>query len=63
MSRSRYTLPVFACAAAVAALHWLHDRQPLTLGLIVEPIFSLSGLNQIHSLSVIVHRGWANISP
>ncbi|MEH1893268.1 MAG: cobalt-precorrin-5B (C(1))-methyltransferase CbiD [Nostoc sp.] len=31
MSRSGYTLPVFACAAAVAALHWLRDRQPLTL--------------------------------
>ncbi len=28
MSRSGYTLPVFACAAAVAALHWLRHRQP-----------------------------------
>jgi cobalt-precorrin-5B (C1)-methyltransferase len=27
--RSGYTLPVFACAAAMAALHWLHERQPL----------------------------------
>lgn len=24
-----YTLPVFACAAALAALHWLRQRQPL----------------------------------
>jgi cobalt-precorrin-5B (C1)-methyltransferase len=30
MSRSGYTLPVFACAAAMAALHWLRYRQPLT---------------------------------
>ena len=27
--RSGYTLPVFACAAAVAALHWLRHRQPI----------------------------------
>ncbi len=27
--RSGYTLPVFACAAALAALHWLRHRQPL----------------------------------
>jgi cobalt-precorrin-5B (C1)-methyltransferase len=26
---SGYTLPVFACAAAVGALHWLRQRQPL----------------------------------
>ena len=31
MSRSGYTLPVFACAAAVAALHWLRYHQPLTV--------------------------------
>ncbi|MFO0171449.1 MAG: cobalt-precorrin-5B (C(1))-methyltransferase, partial [Aphanizomenon sp.] len=31
MSRSGYTLPVFACAAAVAALHWLRHNQPLTV--------------------------------
>ncbi|MEH1782913.1 MAG: cobalt-precorrin-5B (C(1))-methyltransferase CbiD [Nostoc sp.] len=39
MSRSGYTLPVFACAAAVAALHRLRDRQPLTLASIdlIEP--------------------------
>ena len=27
--RSGYTLPVFACAAAVAALHWLRRGQPI----------------------------------
>jgi cobalt-precorrin-5B (C1)-methyltransferase len=31
MSRSGYTLPVFACAAAVAALGWLRHRQPLNV--------------------------------
>ena len=31
MSSSGYTLPVFACAAAVAALHWLRYHQPLTV--------------------------------
>ncbi|WP_353930435.1 cobalt-precorrin-5B (C(1))-methyltransferase CbiD [Okeanomitos corallinicola TIOX110] len=30
MTNSGYTLPVFACAAAVAALHWLRQRQALT---------------------------------
>lgn len=29
MTRSGYTLPVFACAGAVAALHWLRHRQAL----------------------------------
>lgn len=29
--RSGYTLPVFACAAAMAALHWLRYRQPLAV--------------------------------
>jgi len=28
--RSGYTLPVFACAAAIAALHWLHNKQDMT---------------------------------
>jgi len=28
-AQSGYTLPVFACAAAVAALHWLRHLQPL----------------------------------
>ncbi|MFM7370926.1 MAG: cobalt-precorrin-5B (C(1))-methyltransferase, partial [Sphaerospermopsis kisseleviana] len=31
MSRSGYTLPVFAGAAAIAALHWLRYRQPLNV--------------------------------
>ncbi|MCG6133795.1 MAG: cobalt-precorrin-5B (C(1))-methyltransferase CbiD [Nostoc sp. LLA-1] len=31
MSHPGYTLPVFACASAVAALHWLRYRQPLTV--------------------------------
>jgi cobalt-precorrin-5B (C1)-methyltransferase len=31
MPRFGYTLPVFACAAAVAALHWLRFRQPLSV--------------------------------
>ncbi|WP_413175694.1 cobalt-precorrin-5B (C(1))-methyltransferase CbiD [Anabaena azotica] len=31
MSRAGYTLPVFACAAAVAALHWLRYRQSLNV--------------------------------
>jgi cobalt-precorrin-5B (C1)-methyltransferase len=29
MAQSGYTLPVFACASAIAALHWLHYRQPI----------------------------------
>ncbi|MBG1260276.1 cobalt-precorrin-5B (C(1))-methyltransferase CbiD [Nostoc commune] len=40
MSRSGYTLPVFACAAALAALHWLRDRKSLTFASVdlIEPI-------------------------
>ncbi len=34
MSRSGYTPPVFACAWAVAALHWLRDRQTLKVALV-----------------------------
>lgn len=30
MSRSGYTLPVFACAAAMAALHWLRNHEPVS---------------------------------
>ncbi|MFO5529405.1 MAG: cobalt-precorrin-5B (C(1))-methyltransferase CbiD [Cuspidothrix sp.] len=39
MSRSGYTLPVFACGAAVAALHWLRTHQCLTVAAIdlLEP--------------------------
>ncbi|MHC5735485.1 cobalt-precorrin-5B (C(1))-methyltransferase CbiD [Nostoc sp.] len=61
MSRSGYTLPVFACAAAVAALHWLHDRQPLTLALVdlIEPaqiaeipIEQVAGLSESTALAI-----------
>ncbi len=39
MSRSGYTLPVFACASAIAALHWLRHSQSLTVALVnlIEP--------------------------
>jgi cobalt-precorrin-5B (C1)-methyltransferase len=61
MSRSGYTLPVFACAAAVAALHWLRDRQPLTLASIdlIEPaqiaeipIEQVGGLSENTALAI-----------
>ncbi|MEH2182133.1 cobalt-precorrin-5B (C(1))-methyltransferase CbiD [Nostoc sp.] len=54
MSRSGYTLPVFACAAAVAALHWLRDRQPLTLvsiDLIEPPQIAEIPIQQVAGLS------------
>ncbi|MDJ0620743.1 MAG: cobalt-precorrin-5B (C(1))-methyltransferase CbiD [Calothrix sp. MO_192.B10] len=34
MSRSGYTLPVFATAASMAALHWLRHRQPISVVLV-----------------------------
>jgi cobalt-precorrin-5B (C1)-methyltransferase len=39
MSLSGYTLPVFACASALAALHWLRHRQPLSVTAVnlIEP--------------------------
>ncbi|MEH2249999.1 cobalt-precorrin-5B (C(1))-methyltransferase CbiD [Nostoc sp.] len=61
MSRSGYTLPVFACAAAVAALHWLHDRKPLTSASIdlIEPsqiaeipIEQVAGLSENTALAI-----------
>ncbi|MBD2676187.1 MULTISPECIES: cobalt-precorrin-5B (C(1))-methyltransferase CbiD [Nostoc] len=61
MSRSGYTLPVFACAAAVAALHWLHDRLPLTTASIdlIEPnqiaeipIEQVAGLSENTALAI-----------
>lgn len=61
MSRSGYTLPVFACASAVAALHWLRHRQPLkavTVDLlepaqIVEiPIEQVAGLSENMALAI-----------
>ncbi|MEH2287770.1 cobalt-precorrin-5B (C(1))-methyltransferase CbiD [Nostoc sp.] len=61
MSRSGYTLPVFACAAAVAALHWLRDRQPLSIASIdlIEPaqiaeipIEQVAGLSENTALAI-----------
>ncbi len=61
MSRSGYTLPVFACAAAVAALHWLRHRQALTVASvnliapaqIVEiPIEQVAGLSEDVALAI-----------
>ncbi|MHC5599718.1 MAG: cobalt-precorrin-5B (C(1))-methyltransferase CbiD [Nostoc sp.] len=61
MSRSGYTLPVFACAAAVAALHWLRDRQSLTLASVdlIEPaqiaeipIEQVAGLSESMALAI-----------
>ncbi|MGF2035374.1 MAG: cobalt-precorrin-5B (C(1))-methyltransferase CbiD [Nostoc sp. CmiVER01] len=61
MSRSGYTLPVFACAAAVAALHWLHDRQPLSIASVdlIEPaqiaeipIEQVAGLSESTALAI-----------
>ncbi|MEH1883943.1 cobalt-precorrin-5B (C(1))-methyltransferase CbiD [Nostoc sp.] len=61
MSRSGYTLPVFACAAAVAALHWLHDRKSLTFvsvdliepAQIAEiPIEQVAGLSENTALAI-----------
>ncbi|MEA5504373.1 cobalt-precorrin-5B (C(1))-methyltransferase CbiD [Halotia wernerae UHCC 0503] len=61
MSRSGYTLPVFACASAVAALHWLRHRQPLSTASvdliepaqIVEiPIEQVAGLSENAALAI-----------
>jgi cobalt-precorrin-5B (C1)-methyltransferase len=61
MSRSGYTLPVFACAAAIASLHWLRHRQPLTVvavdliepAQIVEiPIEQVAGLSESMALAI-----------
>jgi len=59
--RSGYTLPVFACAAAIAALRWLRQRQTLTsvsLDLIEPaqtvdiPIEQVSGLKAGAALAI-----------
>lgn len=61
MSRSGYTLPVFACAAAVAALHWLRYRQhinsvsidllePAEMGEI--PIEQVAGISENQALAM-----------
>jgi cobalt-precorrin-5B (C1)-methyltransferase len=61
MNRSGYTLPVFACAGAVAALHWLRHRQPLLVGVvdlitptqIAEiPIERVAGLSENMALAI-----------
>lgn len=61
MSRSGYTLPVFACAAAIAALHWLRHCQGLNLtsvdlispAQIVEiPIEQVAGLSENAALAI-----------
>ncbi|AFY30797.1 cobalt-precorrin-5B (C(1))-methyltransferase CbiD [Calothrix sp. PCC 7507] len=61
MSRSGYTLPVFACASAIAALHWLRDRQSLKVALVnlIEPaqiaeiaIAQVAGLSENMALAI-----------
>ncbi|MEA5512633.1 cobalt-precorrin-5B (C(1))-methyltransferase CbiD [Nodularia sp. UHCC 0506] len=61
MSRSGYTLPVFACASAIAALHWLRHRQPLTsvsvdlispAQLAEIPIEQVAGLSENMALAI-----------
>jgi cobalt-precorrin-5B (C1)-methyltransferase len=60
-ARFGYTLPVFACAAAIGALHWLHQRQPLKSALVdliqpsetVEiPIEQVAGIREDMALAV-----------
>lgn len=61
MSQSGYTLPVFACASAVAALHWLRHRQTIfsvSVNLIepnqvVEiPVEQVAGLSENMALAI-----------
>lgn len=61
MTASGYTLPVFACAAAVAALRWLRERQPLevvAVDLITPaqiaqiPIEQVAGLSENMALAI-----------
>lgn len=61
MSRSGYTLPVFACASAIAALHWLRDRQSLTIATVnlIQPaqiaeiaIAQVAGLSEKMALAI-----------
>ncbi|MBE9007563.1 cobalt-precorrin-5B (C(1))-methyltransferase [Fortiea sp. LEGE XX443] len=54
MTKAGYTLPVFACAAAVAALHWLRQRQPLktvSVDLIAPPQIAEIPIEQVAGLS------------
>lgn len=59
--RTGYTLPVFACAAAIAALRWLYRPEPLTRvsvelvqppGLVEIPIEQMAGLPGGEALAV-----------
>lgn len=68
--RSGYTLPVFACAAALAALHWLRQQQALdavSLDLIkppetVEiPIEQVSGLREGMALAIAYSQPGDNL--
>jgi cobalt-precorrin-5B (C1)-methyltransferase len=61
MSRSGYTLPVFACASAIAALHWLRHRQSLTVASVdlIQPaqiaeiaIAQVAGLSENMALAI-----------
>ncbi|MBD2664711.1 putative cobalt-precorrin-6A synthase [Richelia sinica FACHB-800] len=61
MSRFGYTLPVFACGAAIAALHWLRHQQSLamvTVDLITPveiaeiPIEQVAGLSATQALGI-----------
>ncbi|WP_026100288.1 cobalt-precorrin-5B (C(1))-methyltransferase CbiD [Fortiea contorta] len=61
MSRSGYTLPVFACAAAMAALHWLRYHQTLKVAAVdliqpaqtaEIPIAQVAGLSANMALGV-----------
>lgn len=69
-SQSGYTLPVFACAAAVAALRWLQTQQPdtsVTLELINPeqtaeiPIQQVAGLGSEMSLAITHSNPGANL--
>ncbi len=61
MAQSGYTLPVFACASAIAALHWLHYRQPI-LSVSVDliepsqvvdiPVEQVAGLSENMALAI-----------
>ncbi|MBD2326675.1 cobalt-precorrin-5B (C(1))-methyltransferase CbiD [Alkalinema sp. FACHB-956] len=61
LPRSGYTLPVFACAAAIAALRWLNQPQWYTSvevdlldssGIVNVPIEQISGLNETTALAI-----------
>ncbi len=61
MIRSGYTLPVFACASAVAALHWLRHHQPVNVVSVdlIEPaeiaeipIEQVAGLSENMALAI-----------